>query len=314
MRRTLAAALILTAPALADDLPAIQDAHVHSATPTQNFGSDPNLFLSATCCPRTFYRAYLQFDVTAYPVGFQAARAEVHWYQHAGGGAGCLPATLHRVTGAWSEGTLDWNNKPTHDANVESTVCVGDNFSLGWKRWDATAVVNGWLSGASANQGVVIRDQSEIPAGAGRLGQGYSSEHTDPSRRPFLRLTFATLTATGSPQVGTTVSLALFAPNDPGLVYVCGSSLGSVPGIPVDTRVIPLNPDGLLLLSLTTPAIFANYQGVLDNSGRAGAMIHIPLIPPLAGVSFHTAFVTVRPGAPSGIGSISDAVPLTIVP
>jgi hypothetical protein len=110
------------------------------------------------------------------------------------------------------------------------------------------------------------------------------------------------------------VNLALWAPNDPGLVYVCGSSLGSMPGIPVDTRVIPLNLDGLLLVSLIAPAVFANYQGVLDNSGRAAAQINLPPAPPLVGVRFYTAFLTVRPGAPSRIGSISEAVPLTIVP
>jgi len=110
------------------------------------------------------------------------------------------------------------------------------------------------------------------------------------------------------------VNLALFAPNDAGQVYVCGSSLGSVPGVPVDTRVIPLNLDGLLLASLVVPGVFANYQGVLDNSGRAGAMIHIPSSPALVGVSFYTAFLTIRPGVPSRIGAISDAVLLMIVP
>ena len=122
-----------------------------------------------------------------------------------------------------------------------------------------------------------------------------------------------TLTFTGLPRVGTFVTLNLRSPDDAGRPYVLGSSFGYWPGIPVDTRDIPLNLDLLLGMSWGAPAVFKNYFGVLDSPGQALAYVHIPGAPALAGLKFYTAFVTINPAAPSGIRGISNAVELTIV-
>lgn len=123
-----------------------------------------------------------------------------------------------------------------------------------------------------------------------------------------------TILLSGSPRLGSQVSLTLLASGDAGRPYKAGSSLGTGP-IRVDTRQVDLSPDGLLAVSLggLWPGIFSGYQGVLDSAGKASAAIHIPSSPAaLVGNRVHTAFITYDPAAPSGIMSISNTLSFTI--
>jgi len=97
-------------------------------------------------------------------------------------------------------------------------------------------------------------------------------------------------------------------------VYQAACSLSNSPGIPIDTRRIPLTPDGLMIASLVLPGIFANFTGALDGNAAATAAINIPAVPQLTGLSFFAGFVELGAGAPSGISAISNDHPITIVP
>jgi DNA-binding beta-propeller fold protein YncE len=119
----------------------------------------------------------------------------------------------------------------------------------------------------------------------------------------------------GLPSIGTTIRLGLRLRSDAGLNYVMGASLGSTPGIVLpDSRVIPLNVDVMLLVSLTTPTIFGNFQGTLNATGDALANVNIPPDAGLVGFTFFVAWVSLDPAAPSGIRHISNALPITIQP
>ena len=122
-----------------------------------------------------------------------------------------------------------------------------------------------------------------------------------------------TITGSGSGQPGTAITLTLSAPSDAGLPYVVGSSLGGGP-IPIDTRWLNLSLDALLDASVNgyLPMVFQNYAGNLDANGRATAKINIPNLPGLKGVRIHSAFLTLKPGAPSNIQSISNSFIFTI--
>jgi len=114
-------------------------------------------------------------------------------------------------------------------------------------------------------------------------------------------------------RVGATLTLNLHG-RTPNAAYLAACSLSNSPGIPIDTRRIPLTPDGLTIASLVAPAIFVNFTGTLDGSASATAAIRIPAEPALGGQRFFTAFVETVPTAPSGVAAISNDLPTLILP
>lgn len=123
----------------------------------------------------------------------------------------------------------------------------------------------------------------------------------------------AQVVGSGAPSLGGTVNLMLTATADAGLIYQVGTSLGTGP-IPIDTRKLGLSLDGLLEVSVKglLPGVFRNYAGKLDASGAATASIVIPNQTGLIGVRLHSAFVTLKLGAPSNIRSISQTYTFTV--
>jgi hypothetical protein len=127
------------------------------------------------------------------------------------------------------------------------------------------------------------------------------------------KIKFTHIAESGAPRPGGTVTLTLTASDSAGLPYQAGSSLGTGP-IPIDTRKLELSADGLLLVSVhdAWPQVFVNYRGVIGPDGEAQAKIVIPALASLVGAKINTAFVTLDPGAPSGIRDIADTVTIAI--
>jgi hypothetical protein len=118
----------------------------------------------------------------------------------------------------------------------------------------------------------------------------------------------------GTPRPGRAVVLELLAPESPGRPYQVGTSMATG-SIPIDTRVLGLSPDNLLVVSANDcwPAIFSDYRGQISPTGKANATVNIPSVPALIGTRLHTAFVTLEPRAASGIRSISNTFSFSIV-
>ena len=121
------------------------------------------------------------------------------------------------------------------------------------------------------------------------------------------------IVGSGSGAPGTAINFILFSPADGGLPYQVGTSLGNGP-IPIDTRKLELSPDNLLVASTSgsLPTVFQNYGGLLDSGGNGAAALNIPNIPQLKGLRIYTAFLTLKPSAPSGISNISTSFVFTI--
>jgi hypothetical protein len=147
----------------------------------------------------------------------------------------------------------------------------------------------------------------------GEVGlDGYISGLPRSSALDNFALFDAVLTSRDTPRLGTTITLNLRGQTG-GSTFQAACSLSNSPGIRVDSRNIPLAFDGLMVASLVLPTVFANFGGVLDATASAQAQIHIPNSPPLLGLSFFAAFVTLSPGAPSGVENISNDERFTIL-
>jgi hypothetical protein len=115
------------------------------------------------------------------------------------------------------------------------------------------------------------------------------------------------LTGRGSGQVGTVMELIVAAQFDAGLPYQLATSFGDGP-ILIGTRKLGLDFDPIMFASVMgfIPSIFQNYSGILDKRGQAKARLVIPDNGSLRFLTFYSAFVTIRPGAPENIGTISN--------
>ena len=89
---------------------------------------------------------------------------------------------------------------------------------------------------------------------------------------------------------------------------MAASSRGSTPGIPIDSRNLPLNFDLIFQLTIGgLPPIMTGYVGVLDQDGIGSGRISFASFPQFVGLRFFTAFVVLDPAAPSAIKTISNA-------
>ncbi|MBN2492242.1 MAG: hypothetical protein JXQ29_15455 [Planctomycetes bacterium] len=124
-----------------------------------------------------------------------------------------------------------------------------------------------------------------------------------------------TVPLTPEPQPGSYMAIGLHSAGAPFKAYMCASSLDAKLGIPLPgNRVLPLDFDNLVVITAQNllPQIFVNYQGILDASGRATLLVHIPPEPALAGITIYTAGITLDPHAPGGVHLVSTPLPFTI--
>ena len=104
--------------------------------------------------------------------------------------------------------------------------------------------------------------------------------------------------------VGSFSNLTFHAPGFENEPYLAGAAFGTSPGLPTAYGVVPLNNDVLLNLSLNTPSVFLNFQGLIGPGGTSPGLILVPNNPAYSGLSFWVAFVALPTGgAPWGTSS-----------
>ena len=308
MHRTLAIALLLAAPLAAQPslvrLPAIADASADADQPTVNFGNavlvtSGKTFVSTPTFRVWMTRGHYQFDLSALAGLPVPTRARLRVYQEQASAAGCLDVTAHRLTQAWNEMTLTWQNKPTHDPAVIATQCVGDSFDLGFKVFDVTTVVQAWVRNTSPNFGLVIRDPSESSAGAARPMHATSREGAVAAQHPQLEISWNTQAfgtgcgpsqrvpsldiESGTPAIGDTYTLRAseFA-SGALLVHLLGLSNTTWNGGPLPNNLAFMGYPACDLL--VAPDLMAH--GAANSRGQAQVSFRVPNAPSLRGRSF----------------------------
>ena len=308
---TLVLAASLSAQASVVRLPVLEDATGNQDQPTVNFGSATELqcgkdFASSPTFRVWFTRGHLRFDLSALTGRGAPDRARLRVYQYRSQAAGCLDTSVHRVTAMWSEATLTWQNQPSFDPTAAGFACVGDSFDLGWKSYDVTAIVRGWVAGSFPNFGLVIRDPSESPAGAARPLYCHSRESSATTLVPVLEVSYGTGPfgqgcgqnnqvpsldlLDGTPAIGTTFTLRGSAFSSQGSVLeLIGRSNTSWSGInlPLDLGTIGFAGCSLLvsgqILLTATPSF----------SGRVDLAIPLPADPSLIGGRVYTQMLAI---------------------
>jgi hypothetical protein len=197
----------------------LQDTYVESGGGgTKNYGATTVLILEGS-------KRYplLRFNVSSIPSTASVKSAQLMLYKKSGGGGSeGSSITAYPLTRAWLEGTGDgaktndgatWNTSDgvtawttaggDYDASAGAPTASTDTNNI-WITWDVTNIVTNWVSGASANNGVILIPSASVP------GQNYVSgdDTTQRANTPKLIVTFqarcdwtpppATLTLTAS--------------------------------------------------------------------------------------------------------------------
>lgn len=159
-----------------------------------------------------------------------------------------------------------------------------------------------------------IRSGAKGCAIAPRRQTLYTDQTSTPLELLEIDLGLPRVEAADTVPVGRTLAITWTAGADAGLVYQAAASFTEGAGVRLGSRYVPLAVDPLFFLSLTTPALFGNFQGQLDGNGTATGFVQVPSIPMLSGQVFYLAFVTVDGNAPQGVKNVSGAWKVDITP
>lgn len=146
----------------------------------------------------------MEFDLdTIIPSGCAVSSAVLHLYSegdpgqyHCGTNSTIHPCrsndfTLYRVTQAWDEMAVTWANQPPYASSTtgQDKILVPNedapytNYTI-----DMTTMVNYWVTNPSQNHGILMKMNDETQKY--RSAKFASSDHTNPTLRPKLVLTF----------------------------------------------------------------------------------------------------------------------------
>ena len=95
------------------------------------------------------------------------------------------PIGAYRVSAAWNEATLTWNNKPGFAATPTDQIGVG---ATGTQTWDVQADVQAFSDGSATNYGWAL--SLATPADTTFLVDMYSSDHTTATQRPKISINY----------------------------------------------------------------------------------------------------------------------------
>lgn len=170
--------------------PSAKDAALESGYPATNTGSNKNLWIGRYFIGfpgNSVYRALVQFDVSSIPAGSTVTNAILKLYI----GSVTNPSiaaniTTYLVTGTWDENTVTWNTAPAVDTSVFGTISAVTG--TGWYEWNITNIVNGWVNGIYANNGIMLRTPETKDFETKNF---YSREEsTNAALRPMLVVTY----------------------------------------------------------------------------------------------------------------------------
>jgi F5/8 type C domain len=157
-----------------------------STNENKNYGSDTKLMLGldGTWMNENSH-ILIQFDLSPLS-GAKIKKATLELYCYGGYTIGFINSTnIHPITSSWLEDTVTWNNQPSYDSSLSYPPIEGFKATKAWWKWDITSLVQKWVKGELANNGMYIWHVSGDAYG--RSGAWfYSSNYTDPTLRPKL--------------------------------------------------------------------------------------------------------------------------------
>ena len=129
----------------------VLDAYIWAASPDNNSGNSETLYTGMVGDGEK--RSLLWFDLDGVPSGSVIDSAAFGIYVRS---SQSQVVRAHRITNAWDETTVTWNNFNNGFANETEGYLLSD--SSGFHYIDLTELVQGWWSGAYDNSGILLEE------------------------------------------------------------------------------------------------------------------------------------------------------------
>ena len=141
------------------------DSHVYNQDPDGNYGSVGTVTVQyywQYSYPSRYRRVFCRWDLPALPPGAVVTRAEAKfltrnmslWPYYNTPDVQC-----RRVTEAWQENAITWNNQPSR-GDVESTTRM--EWEKTWYIFDVTGMVKDWYANPQTNFGLALNVQFDL--------------------------------------------------------------------------------------------------------------------------------------------------------
>lgn len=121
------------------DFSPVADAYVPQASPNDNFGSWSYLFIQSWLSDSAHLnsRGFIRFDLKTIPPGSKIKRAVLCLYMREIWPSGfSRDLFCHRVSQAWEENAITWNNQPS--VTFDHYPYISTGTSPDWLYWDVT--------------------------------------------------------------------------------------------------------------------------------------------------------------------------------
>jgi hypothetical protein len=142
-------------PEVQVDFTAVADAALLEWAPMSNFGSAATLQVTyaGPVLPMSAW-TLVRFGLGGLPAGAVIDSAQLELWQESPAQAPWVTIAAHLALTDWLEENVTWSSRPVPQGYAEASLALDD--STGWKGWNLTIPVRGWLNAPDTNRGVVL--------------------------------------------------------------------------------------------------------------------------------------------------------------
>ena len=161
------------------------------ASAGRNYGTAQILLIRHTIDPwgtGTHNRGLVGFNLSSIPEGSTIESATLHGYMSAR--VGNREVAVYRVTSAWTESGVTWNNAPSNTTQPTNVTNPGPVANV-WVDWNVTRDAQTYVLGAPNYGWPLVLNESPSP-GADQRVQLNSRQHSNSAQRPYLEVTYST--------------------------------------------------------------------------------------------------------------------------
>ena len=164
------------------------DAAIRSTSGETNYGTSTSISIRQTA-DGALDRTLIRFNLSSLPDGATIESATLYGYMSSR--MGDREVAAYRVTGAWSESGVTWNNAPSNNTQPTNVIDPGStaNVRIGW---NVTQDVQAYVQGTPNYGWLLVFPDESIPPTEQRV-QLRSREY-NPAQRlwPYLNVTYST--------------------------------------------------------------------------------------------------------------------------